>query len=241
MAAPPEAPVELWRNLEIAGQELGYVDRTAHMAAAARGKHVLHVGCADYPITKQRIERGQLLHDRLTAAAATCVGIDLSSDGIETLLAHGRRNVQLLDAVRIRELGERYDLIVASDVLEHMTNPAEFLQAVPDCLAESGELLISLPNAFSWTVLRPLLQNIEPTHYDHCFCFSVKTISELCQRCGLQPVELAYSMQPPDGESPLFQWCRSALVRFKPRMAPTFLMTFQTRDGRGRGGRVIYR
>jgi predicted TPR repeat methyltransferase len=233
--------MELWRDLEIAGRELGYVDRIRHICDAARGKRVLHVGCADYPITVERIERRQLLHDHLTAAADECLGIDLSAEGIAMLRAHGRDNVRVLDAVRIRELDMRFDLVVASDVLEHMTNPASFLEVVPDCLNPGGELLISLPNAFSWTILRPLLQNMEPTHYDHCFCFSVKTIAELCHRCGLRPVELAYSMQPPDEESPLFLWARSALVKFKPRMAPTFLMMFQASGGPGRDGRAVYR
>src|SRR5437588_601275 len=106
-----EPPVELWRDLEIEGRELGYVDRIGHVCDAARGKRVLHVGCADYPITAQRIERGQLLHDHLTAAADDCLGINLSAEGIAVLRAHGRDNVQLLDAVRISELGRRFDLI----------------------------------------------------------------------------------------------------------------------------------
>src|SRR5262249_11680833 len=149
-----------------------------------------HVGCADFPISEERMKDGTLLHQRITDAARTCLGIDISEEGVRQLRSFGFKNVDVLSAEDVAKLDRKFDLIVASDVMEHMTHPSQFLESVQKCLEPEGELLISLPNAFSWSILHYCIKGYEPTHYDHCFCFSVKTVSELCRRFGLAPVEL---------------------------------------------------
>ena len=58
------------------------------------------------------------------------------------------------------DLSERFEAIVAGDVIEHMSNPGLFLDNCRRHLEPGGELLLTTPNAKWPTVfLRP-----NPTH-----------------------------------------------------------------------------
>lgn len=51
----------------------------------------------------------------------------------------------------------RFDLIIALDVLEHLTDPWEVLRSVVDnCLAPGGSVIVSVPNVAHYTVTVPL-------------------------------------------------------------------------------------
>jgi len=49
---------DLWKPVKIYGNYLGYVDRRKYICDQVEGKNVLHVGCADFPISKERIATG---------------------------------------------------------------------------------------------------------------------------------------------------------------------------------------
>ena len=53
--------------------------------------------------------------------------------------------------------GQTFDLILLLDVLEHMTDPFEYLGKMVSMLRPSGKILISLPNVAHWSVRLPLL------------------------------------------------------------------------------------
>ncbi len=48
--------------------------------------------------------------------------------------------------------GERFDVVLLADVLEHLADPLRLLRAARDHLAPGGAILVSLPNAVHWSV-----------------------------------------------------------------------------------------
>jgi glycosyltransferase involved in cell wall biosynthesis/ubiquinone/menaquinone biosynthesis C-methylase UbiE len=48
------------------------------------------------------------------------------------------------------EVGTRFDVVVAGDVLEHLTRPSDTLRAVKEVLRPGGQLLLSVPNFGHW-------------------------------------------------------------------------------------------
>jgi 2-polyprenyl-3-methyl-5-hydroxy-6-metoxy-1,4-benzoquinol methylase len=52
--------------------------------------------------------------------------------------------------------GERYDVIMFNDVLEHMAHPAEALAAAREFLADGGTVVASIPNVGHISVIAPL-------------------------------------------------------------------------------------
>lgn len=206
------------------------MDRTSYLVKRAKGHRVLHVGCTDHPITRYRIASKNLLHASLTEEASSLVGIDNSLQGINILKENGFTNVRFMDAEEIN-LTERFDVIIAGDVLEHMSNPGKFLEKVGQLLNQNGTLVVGVPNAYSFNILKYLVNGYEPTHKDHTYYFSVKTLSELCSRYGLLPTKLIFTVQPEgeDGRS-LMVLLRKMLVKLKKQLAPSFIMEFMPRD-----------
>jgi len=205
------------------------LDRTWYLKEQARGKSVLHVGCADYPITKDRLASGDLLHLGLLDVAASVTGIDRSTEGIDILRGSGVGDVHVMDAENITLAGT-YDLILGGDVLEHMSNPGRFLEGVARLLKPDGEVILGVPNALSFNTLKLLLWGYEPTHKDHTFYFSPKTLAELCSRFDLVPCKLVFTAQPKDKyESDFYIFVRNVVIRAFKKTAPSFIMHFRRR------------
>ena len=220
----------LYEPVRIFGANTGITveaDKAAYLNRRVRNQSVLHVGCSDYPITQQRLNNKTLLHAALCRNGKKVYGIDNSEEGIQILRDHGFDNVALMDAEAMN-LKERYDLIVAGDVLEHMTNPGLFLARAADALEEQGTLVISVPNAFSFNVLKYAVTTGEPTHKDHTYFFSVKTLVELCRRFGFAPVALIFTSQPKDRyDSDLYIWLRTLCMKMAKTLAPAIIMEFK--------------
>jgi SAM-dependent methyltransferase len=202
-------------------------DRGEYLSGLARGKSVLHIGCTDYPITEERIARGQLLHGKLQETAKNLLGIDISKEGLQTLRSHGYLNVVEMDAEAL-SFDRQFELIMAGDTLEHISNPGLFVEGAARVLTADGELIVAVPSAFSFNVLRLWLKGVELTHKDHISFHSPKTLAELCGRYGLVPTALAFTVQPPDeGEGALFVFARSCVLRLRKTMAPSIIMHFR--------------
>ena len=121
-------------------------DRLGYLSKTTKGKRVLHVGCADWPISRARIQSGQLLHQRIQILADSVIGIDTSIEGIRIMRSFGIEDLQIIDAERM-DFNNEFDLVLAGDVLEHMNNPGLFLKSAKKALKPGGEVIIAVPSA----------------------------------------------------------------------------------------------
>lgn len=162
-------------------------------------KGVLHIGCADWPITNVRIKENNLLHKKIADVTSSCVGVDISEEGLAALKKNGFSHVRYGDAERLEEnfTEAMFDVIVAGEVLEHLNNPGLFLKAAFKILRPTGEILITVPNAFFIVNIVALLFHRENTHRDHVFYFSAKTINCLLERYGYEITYLGYTFPMP--------------------------------------------
>ncbi|MEZ5288457.1 MAG: class I SAM-dependent methyltransferase [Vicinamibacterales bacterium] len=108
------------------------VQRVAFIEEACAGKRVLHLGCTNWPYTETVIRDGSLLHLRLMARAAELHGLDSDREGLDVLAAHGVPHLHLGDLERLDEtaLDGPFDVIVAGEIIEHLSNPGLFLRGV---------------------------------------------------------------------------------------------------------------
>lgn len=148
-----------------------------------RGGSVLDLGCAS----------GGLLA-ALADEAGRRVGVEIDPAAAATAAAHA-------DAVHAGSLesvdldGERFDVVVLGDVVEHVADPLAVLRRAATWSTPGGRLIISLPNVAHWSVRLSLLAGrwdytdrgiLDDTHLRF---FTWRTGAELVESAGLRILE----------------------------------------------------
>lgn len=91
---------------------------------------------------------------------------------------------------------EPFDVVMASDVLEHTASPAELLKLMILAIKPDGIVLVSVPNVAHWSVRMNLLmgrfdyEQFGIMDATHLRWFTARTISSLFEQCGLQIIEM---------------------------------------------------
>jgi predicted TPR repeat methyltransferase len=159
-----------------------------------RGKKVLHVGCTDYPYTQQKHASGLLLHERLRPNCARLVGIDLDSASIAWLSQQGIPDLYVADATRLsgflEGLNFEPELVIAGEVVEHLSCPGDFLQGIRRAMTSKAQLVITVPNAFAYFGIVQMLLGREKVHPDHVAYYSYGTLRELLRRHGFEAEQI---------------------------------------------------
>jgi 2-polyprenyl-3-methyl-5-hydroxy-6-metoxy-1,4-benzoquinol methylase len=170
------------------------VDRVDEICRVAAGKRVLHVGCADAPYSVEQHQQGRLLHSRIADAAKTVTGVDFDQAGIDFLASLGFKDLYCLSVEDLGPLREadKFDLIIAGEIIEHLPNPARSLAELRAVLRPDGQLLVTVPNSLSIkTALRALLGR-EWVHPDHLYYFSPATLTKLLETSGFITTKMKY-------------------------------------------------
>ncbi len=100
-------------------------------------RSVLAIGCS-------RNELGQVLKGK----GHRVTGIDEQPPPFQIDAFHRAE----LDQGLPGELPERFEIVLLSDVLEHVKHPDKLLKQARSYLAEGGKILLSLPNVVHWSV-----------------------------------------------------------------------------------------
>jgi mannosyltransferase OCH1-like enzyme len=120
------------------GTELMNIDRLSVFASLCAGKRVLHVGCADWPITDPRTS----LHIQLEAHCAVLDGCDPHVEALEQLRPYVKGHLFSDPA----QATGSYDVVLVPEVMEHVPNVEGFLQSLE--AVDASTYLISVPDAF---------------------------------------------------------------------------------------------
>lgn len=177
------------------------VDREKKILELCKSKSILHLGCADHPFSVERHIAGTLLHEKLSRIANRIWGVDCSIKGIDFLKSLGYENLIVGDVEDCGKLDlrEKYDVILAGELLEHLSNVGRFFENVIRTMSDDSILIITVPSAHSIkSFLRVLLGN-ELVHADHLYYFSPATIEHICKRYKCEFLEYCYYLSEPHG------------------------------------------
>ena len=118
--------------------EIAQLGRLEVFKALCGGKRVLHVGCADWPIT----DPATSLHLALEPHCSVLDGFDVHAEALGQLAPLAKGTLYS----RFEDIRDSYDVVLCPEVLEHVPNAAEFLAQLQSFDAEC--FLISVPDAF---------------------------------------------------------------------------------------------
>jgi 2-polyprenyl-3-methyl-5-hydroxy-6-metoxy-1,4-benzoquinol methylase len=149
----------------------------------AKGKSVLNVGAAGGVQGYLPSNREVWLHHQLGCVANDLVGIDIDEQGIAYAAQFGveiaNNNCETMD------LNRKFDVIVLSDVIEHLNAPVTATNNLMRHLSDDGCLLITTPNPTAFnTLLRAMTGRLINVYYDHVTCFMPEHIQGICDRYG---------------------------------------------------------
>ncbi|NJN98370.1 MAG: methyltransferase domain-containing protein [Anaerolineales bacterium] len=122
------------------------VNKVMFIEEKCRGKTVLDLGCvrhnADYAVKDPN-----WLHKKIQSVAQKVIGFDFLQVEVEKLRAVGY-NILWGDVTKPLDINEQFDVIVAGDLLEHLSNFEGFFENCHRLLKQEGILIISTPNPF---------------------------------------------------------------------------------------------
>ncbi|MCY1272653.1 Ubiquinone biosynthesis O-methyltransferase [compost metagenome] len=169
-------------------------------------KRVLEIGCGPGSITK------------LLSSQNDCsvTALELDPEAIEKASPYCQKIFQAdLNSAEWPTLlnGEdRFDVVVAADVLEHLYDPWITLERMVDFLNPEGYLVISLPHV-GHAAIASCLFNGDFQYRDwglldrtHIRFFGLKNIEDLFSRAGLKLIEARYVIKPPQDTEFAASW-----------------------------------
>jgi len=137
-------------------------------AAIGQGKKILDLGCRDGTITKIFLEGNDV----------TCIDVDARA----CQLCRNNLQVEVIwhDLNELLPLlDESYDVVVLSDVLEHIFMAQQLISEIKRVLKPGGIFLGSTPNAYYWTNRIKMVQGIDLVEYmdvTHVHFFSLDSL-----------------------------------------------------------------
>src|SRR5262249_55101502 len=141
---------------------------------------LLEVGCGHGNMLLEARDRGYEIH-----------GLEYSADA--TLVANRKLGA---DVVRVGAIGAEpfaagsFDVCILADVIEHVRDPARFIQDIWRLLKPGGAVFIATPSTDSWSA-RLLGRHWMEYKPEHLFYFGRKTLTRLLTNAGFDHIEVA--------------------------------------------------
>jgi len=175
-----------------------------------RSNSILDHGCG----------RGHML-DELSALGWRCSGTEFTEGSAEEARVRGIHVVTTdLGRNPLSEIVEKYGVVTAWHVLEHVKSPREDLFLIRDLLEAKGRLLLEVPN---WRSIQGMIDQgtwiytESPRHISH---FSKESLICLLEQCGFSVLNISTSST----EYGFFGMIQSLLNVFVPNENHLFLL-----------------
>ena len=174
-------------------------ENTSHGLIANRiknGEKILEFGCS----------KGDLARYVTQNLGCTVFGIEISPEALS--LANEHLNKAILADIELYEwetelIGELFDVVIFSDVLEHLKNPDLAIVTAKKYLKPGGRIIFSVPNIAHADVITKLFDNrfdytdIGLLDNTHIHFWGMKNLPDFCKAAGLFLQEITATYAAP--------------------------------------------
>jgi 2-polyprenyl-3-methyl-5-hydroxy-6-metoxy-1,4-benzoquinol methylase len=165
--------------------------RIEYIKKYCKNKTVLNLGCtSSNPLNE--IKYDLWLQKYIDEYADEVIGIDIQKDLIKTCQKHTKNTLIHADVLSLN-LNKKFDVVVAGEIIEHISNLDGFFKSIIKHLKKDGKLIITTPNVFKFYNLIYAIFGIEPKkHPGHILYFDIKTLEEILNRYGFKIKKYSY-------------------------------------------------
>lgn len=147
-----------------------------------KNKDVLDCGCVGAPISSKK-EFEKTSHAIHMKHAGYILGVDILEEEVKKRKEMGY-NVFCAN-VENMELNRKFDVVIAADLIEHLSNPGMFLDTANKHLKDRGLLYLGTPNSYSLNnCIRALFGIKINVHPEHTCWYDMNTLIQLITRHG---------------------------------------------------------
>jgi ubiquinone/menaquinone biosynthesis C-methylase UbiE len=180
---------ELWQELpdDLAPPDLE-LRREFLLAELSAGMRVLDLGCGEGTFTGE-----------IAAAGAHVIGADVA----EAALRRARKRHPEVEFHRVEFDGplafddSSFDLVWASEVVEHVADTARWLSEVRRVLAPRGRLLVTTPSHGRLRLAVSGLERLAPPLGDHLHLYTQRSLAATLGEFGFGEIEVRAAGGPP--------------------------------------------
>lgn len=179
------------QNLHVSSRLRG-IHRNQVFASLCDGRTVLHIGCADAPITNI----ANNLHLALQGSARVLDGFDLDTKAIEMLRPHLRHGRLFSD---FSDVKDSYEVLLVPEVIEHVDNVEQFLQTLDK--VDFDEVIIAAPDVYSsmhkhFDYDSETENFVEIVHPDHNAWYTPYTLMNVLRKYTTWTIEGMFFLEP---------------------------------------------
>lgn len=173
----------------ITAQIAAEFDRDLTQAQPFKGLRLLDIGCG-----------GGLLSEPMARLGATVVGADAAARNIPVAQVHAAQSGLEIDyrhttAEALAEAGERFDIVLNMEVVEHVADPQAYLTACRILLKDNGLMICSTlnrnPKSFVMAIIGAeyVMRWLPKGTHDWAKFITPDELYDLIRKAGLEPVD----------------------------------------------------
>jgi hypothetical protein len=172
--------------------------REDYLLNIAKEKKIIHLGCLDHiPLIDQKIKNNIWLHKNLSEVAEKCIGFDINESGVsyvrETFNVSNVYYEDIVENASRNIINEKWDYIIAGEVLEHISNPVQFLEKIKSNYSGIvDKIVITVPNILCENRLKSAQKGFEIINTDHRYWFTPYTILKVVFDSGITPISIDF-------------------------------------------------
>lgn len=200
---------------------------SAHVTPTSR---CLDVGCGD----------GQTSGLWLREHAGSYIGVDIAPNIVEQARALGLDARVIEDAATLPFADHMFDVVICTEVLEHLFNPLQAAGEIRRVLQPGGVLIATVPNVAYWRWRLDLLINQwgpsnderaaqQPWEDPHIRFFNISSLQRMLEIAGFRPVRVGGHFGLFLGHLPGLRYARRYLLRTRLGGAPQMRRIVQRR------------
>jgi SAM-dependent methyltransferase len=133
--------------LKIVSSRTPEIPKERFILERCRSRTVLDLGCVDHTAETALSQGDDWLHKQICEVASAVVGVDIAQDAAAQLNDAGF-NIVATDVEKLN-LGTTFEVIVAGDLIEHLSNIGSFMDAVSKHMTPESRFIITTPNPFN--------------------------------------------------------------------------------------------